>query len=1032
MIISGPTNIKKFQFFEVLKDSSVVPPEDPEIDEQDKNKNIPIHLQKSNISINNVSVAGARQMHAINGLVFINGKAIHKKDGKNIRESLIMKIYDNKIIDEYRIYNGVYYDFSIKYYEEIPYFVIVGGNFNEYIIDGQKELFMTTFIKIYKATKFINNKTGRMPVPPNLGPTDEPYPKLLVKRIKLLKRLSDDKLVCDTEGDKMEGYESFQNINAFSMSDTFTHAAVSLDKGGILLIYGRPNLLECSTKEMKMIYLPKIIVKDREAHITNLDFSNLFIKNEMKRVLYASTANSVYYYVWKYETDKNSTAENKIILKELNQDGKGAYSGCIAVKDKYLLMGSSSDDFIGEYENLEFGKTWFFVGKKTVVKYFNEYIIFVIFGESENSLQIYDKINQFLVYYEIGHRKVIGICSDNNNYIYAFYEETPVKKYITKIREKTTKDKFDIFFEKKSFSDALLYAENLGFDKQKISEISLKLAEYEYYKGDFSKSIDEYIKTINYYEPCNVIQKFLDKTKLDYLIKYLESIVHNIDFRIKSLEDYKNYTKLLLNCYIAQEEFHKLKEFIDQKGKYFTQDIIKTVIKVCIEAQKIDIALSIAKQNKLIEEYIKILIINLNRYGEAIDILDESESNDLRVSNKDKIELYCKFGDFFLRTKEENEDYSDKFFNSVSKFIENNQTVLDKKDIVKLIEIFVDTSKYYVILFEKMDLYNLDFEQDMIHRRIELYLEEEGDNEKNKEKIIEMIKNEKFAGKYDSQYLILLFKNKNFYEGVEVLSKLHRFNHELLAIYIQNKNYEKIISLCQNQGIINTWLWWTSLDFFINKEYRNNLTEDEIITLNKYMNEFLAKLLESGEMLPIDILHIINEKNNDLSLNILNEFFNKAIDIQEHNLEEQRKKYEEYNTQLDKVTDEIKDLNTKGYIFDLKKCSECGLPMSFPFLVFKCGHKFHQLCLSFNRKDRNPVKCSKCKEKISKIYENIKINDSYYNSINTHETFEKELNRNNNKINFIHTLYSKVPFYLGAIKDDELEKTQNMEKLDKK
>ena len=31
-----------------------------------------------------------------------------------IRESLVMKILDNKIIDEYRVYNGVYYDFSIK------------------------------------------------------------------------------------------------------------------------------------------------------------------------------------------------------------------------------------------------------------------------------------------------------------------------------------------------------------------------------------------------------------------------------------------------------------------------------------------------------------------------------------------------------------------------------------------------------------------------------------------------------------------------------------------------------------------------------------------------------------------------------------------------------------------------------------------------------------------------------------------------------------------------------------------------------
>ena len=373
MIKSGASNVRKFEFFELIKESSVVPPFDPDVDEEGKETNIPIHLQKSNISINNVSVSGARQMHAINDLVFINGKAIHKKEGKNIRESLIMKILDNKIIDEYRIYNGVYYDFSIKIYEEKPYFVIVGGNFNEYIIDGQKELFMTTFIKIYDANKFIDKKTERMPVPPGLGPTDEPYPEQLVKRIKLLKRLSDEKLVC---------------INAFSMSDNFTHAAVSLDKGGILLIYGRPNLLECNTKDMKMIYLPKIIVKDREAHITNLNFADLLINNEIKRILYASTANSVYYFEWKYDTEKNSNPESKIILNELNQDGKGAYSGCIDVKNSNLLMGSSNDDFIGEYDNLEFGKTWFFDGKKTIVQYFNNYILFVVFGESESSLQL--------------------------------------------------------------------------------------------------------------------------------------------------------------------------------------------------------------------------------------------------------------------------------------------------------------------------------------------------------------------------------------------------------------------------------------------------------------------------------------------------------------------------------------------------------------------------------------------------------------------------------------------------------------------
>jgi hypothetical protein len=1021
MIKSGASNVRKFDFFEIIKESSVVPPEDPEVDAEGKETNIPIHLQKSNISINNISISGANQMHAIDGLVFINGKAIHKKEGKMIRESLVMKILDNKVIDEYRVYNGVYYDFSIKMFEEQPYFVIVGGNFNEYIIDGQKELFMTTFIKIYKATKFIKNKTGRIPVPPGLGPTDEPYPDLLVKRIKLLKRLSDDKLVCDTEGDKMEGYESFQNINAFAMSDSFTHAAVSLDKGGILLIYGRPNLLECSTKEMKMIYLPKIIVNDREAHITNLDFAVLFIKNEMKRILYASTANSVYYFIWKYETEKNSTAENKIQLIELNQDGKGAYSGCIAVKDKYLLMGSSNDDFIGEYDNLEFSKTWFFDGKKTIVQYFNDYVIFVIYGETESSLQIYDKNNQFYAYYEVGPKKIIGICHDNNNYLYAFYEETPVKKYIAKLKEKKNKDKFEILFEKKFYDDALIYADSLGLDKIRISEISLKHAEYEYSKGDFKKSINEYIKTINYYEPSNVIQKFLEKSKLDYLIKYLEAIVHNIDFKIRDTEEHKNYTTLLLNCYIMQEEFHKLTEFIDKRGQSFSKDLIKTIIKVCLEAGNIDTALSIAKKNQLIEEYLRILIIKLNKYNEAINILEESEKNEFQITNQDKIDLYYKFGEYFLNTDEGKEDYSDKFFNSVSKFVENNKTVLDKKDIVKLIQIFLDSDKFFKILFEKMDSFHLDYEQDMIHRRIELYLE--GDElDKNKDKILEMIKDERYMGKYDCQYLIMLFKNKNFLEGVESLSEFHKFNQELLSIYMDRRDYEKIINLCQKFGKNNTSFWWTSLDFFLNKEFRNNLKEEEINILNKYLDEFLQKLLESDIMISANILDLINEKNNDISLNILNNFLNKAIQKEINSIEEQQKRFNEYDKQLNETVKEIKDLKTKAYIIDLNKCSDCGMPMNLPFICFKCGHGFHNLCLGVNKNMNDKIiSCRKCKDKKNKVNEELKNNKNFYNTINSLDKLHKELDKNNDKMTFIHKLYGKGLFNLGPIKDSKFQ-----------
>ena len=1012
MIKSGASNVRKFDFFDIQKESEIIP-EIPE--EIPYPENTPIHLQESNINISNVTISGAHQMHAINGLVFINGKAIHKKEGKNIRESLIMKIYNNKIIDEYHIYNGVYYDFSLKYYQKKPYFVIIGGNFNEYIIDGQKELFMVTSIKIYNALPFITNKESRLEVPPSLRPTEEPYPKFLVKKIKILKRLSDDKLFCDDgdEDNKMEGCESFQNINAFHMSDNFTHAAISLDKGGILLIYGKPNLLECNTKDMKIIYLPKIIVNEREVHITNLNFAELNVKNEFLQILYATTANSVYYFSWK-GVDEKSNLENKIILKELNQDKKGAYSGCIDVKDKYLLMGSSNDDFIGEYDNLEFSKTWFFDGKKTIVKYFEEYLMFVIFGETESSLQIYDKRYQYFVYYYVGPKKITGVCFDKENYIYIFIEEAQNKKRIVKLEEKTNQEKFQIFFEKKFYVDAALYAENCGIEKYKIFEIYKQKADYEYSKGDFASSINEYIKTINYYKPSNVIQKFLEKSKLDFLIKYLEAIVNNIDIKIKDLEEHKNYTTLLLNCYIMEDDFEKLKNFIDKKGNSFSEDITKSIIDICLDTEKIDLSLQISKQFKLTEEYLKIMITKLNKYDEALDIIENPDKNQFQITTHDKIDLYYKFSNYFLSK----ENFDEKFFSSVSKFIENNAIGIEKKDLNKLIDIFIEYDKFFKILFEKIGTLQLNYEKNMIHKRIELYIQD--GLEENKNNILQIIRNEKFVEKYDTQYLIMLFKYYNFKEGLEVLYEVNKINQDLLMIYIEKKEYKKIISLCEKYGMVNISLWWRSLEFFLGKEFRKDLIDEEKNQLNIFFEEFLMKLLESDTLIDLNILEYINDINNDIPLSLINNFLTKAFERHYTLLSDQEKNFKEYDKEINTTLDEIKEIRTKGYILDFKECNECSLPLSLPFISFNCGHVYHNLCFYSHFTSGGKKFCRKCKEKKDKIedeYKKIKTDGEKFNDINK---LENEIGKNKDKVDFMHQLYGKGIININPITDEDI------------
>ena len=728
MINNSSSAVRKYQFFEEVKS-------EPELKDEIyiSHENSP--LDDTPITLHDIKPNEINQMCIIDDIIFINGKAIHKIQGTLARESVIVKIYKNKVVDSYRMFNGVYYFFKIKYFFERPLFITAGGNFDKYISKGIEEQFMFTSIKIYNAKPLLNKDDKKYEISRNIKATEEQYPKLLIKQIRILKNLKTNELICDTEGDKMEGYESFQNIVLISINSSFTHIAIGLDKGDILLISAYPNILECTEKEMKMIFLPKIIPKDREIHITNLEFSEMMINNAPKRILFASTATAVYYYEWNYETKRGSSPENNIELKELVQDGKGAYKNCICVKDNLMLLASSNNDFIIEYENMEFGKTWFFEGNKLCLKYFKDnYFIFVINGEKMSEIHIFDKLNKFFVCSITDTKRIIGIGCDNE-FVYVLYEDRDLKRNsILKLEEKENKDKFEIFYSKNQYEIALSYAEKSGFEKKKISEITKKYAEYEYSKGDFESSIVQYIKTINYLDPSLVIQKFLEKSKLDYLIQYLEALEKNEEFQSKGEADTKNYTTLLLNCYIMQEKIPKLKEFMNSKGNNFPIEIIKTAIDVCLETQNIDLALSIAKQKNMYEEYLQILILKQNKLEEALDFISpiDNKNNKEKLLIREQINLFNKFGDYFLKNNDEK--IPDMFFNRVINFIEKNINILSKNDIIKLIQTFITNDKYFKTLFEKMDSYGIEFSKEMIHRRIELYLEENdniNDNNKN-------------------------------------------------------------------------------------------------------------------------------------------------------------------------------------------------------------------------------------------------------------------------------------------------------------
>lgn len=70
----------------------------------------------------------------------------------------------------------------------------------------------------------------------------------------------------------------------------------------------------------------------------------------------------------------------------------------------------------------------------------------------------------------------------------------------------------------------------------------------------------------------------------------------------------KDYTALLLNCYIKLKKINKLEKFVD--GKNITEQLldVETAIEVCKDTNQIDLALSIAEKANMTDYYIQILI----------------------------------------------------------------------------------------------------------------------------------------------------------------------------------------------------------------------------------------------------------------------------------------------------------------------------------------------------------------------------------------------------------------------------------------
>lgn len=340
-------------------------------------------------------------------------------------------------------------------------------------------------------------------------------------------------------------------------------------------------------------------------------------------------------------------------------------------------------------------------------------------------------------------------------------------------------------------------------------------------------------------------------------------------------------------------------------------------------------------------------------------------------------------------SKELLEEYHKLNYESIVTIFSNSK---NERELEKLLDLIMDKDNNCPAL--------------IIHRRIELYLEKyknssvsTEDNYKTIETIKSLLRNEKYQNIMDKNYLLMLFKIYNFTNGITELSEIMELKQELLQIYMENHNYDKIIDACQHYGSVEVNYWVQALNYFISIS-----TEGTKSFLEKYIKRILQEVSQNESLSPLLLLEIIKKSKNVQFVtvkDVLLDFFKKN----KESLTEDKRETENNAQKIEKLELEQKELQQKAKTFASVKCAVCGNSLTLPFVYFMCNHACHLQCLAGD--DMEDTNCSICSMKKNQI--EMRINQS--NELaKDHNSFFTDLKNKQKKFDLVSRYLGKGIF----------------------
>ena len=970
-------------------------------------KEISNDYEKINLTnLNTIKIYSYEKYIFISCKIPSNNNISNNKTSKNIpkqtNEHSIVQILHNKIITNYyHVFNRNLFFYCIRKLKNIPHIYCVGCDF-KYVQANTERTFMTVYsVKIFPINTTMNTIN------------DELFLQNLIT-INLIKN-RDTKELLKSENFLINS-ESISDINSFDVDEEGKEIVIGSSNGEIILIK--------NFHKTKSEYDISFLVKSTKLDITNVKFAKS-LKNE--KLIYITTDTEIIY----YQQNKNTNIYEFNFIYTDNGCQNNLFD--VDIINNRVILCSNNNFSFEEINNFERGGCWLIEKIKNKIQLLNGNIVFT----NENDLIIYDPkdkcfIYDFNLFYnKDNNSKPIKIldffCSNEKNSIYLIIEKKILNeddndlfdtiKEIIVLKEITPEKKLEQFYLKNEFSEAEKFIKqntNLYNVELTLSEIALKKGDYFYNKGEYKKALSEYNKTIFNISPNIIIEKFLDTSKLEFLILFLEELNNNIKYNMAlSEEKRKNYIVMLLYCYLRGKKETKMNEFIQKAylNKQFL--IIRAAINICKKNNLKELALMIVEKGNIIELKIEVLIDIFHNYKEALNLLKDCDNYLCQY-----IIFSKNYSEFFTNEKELFIAVFLLFFKHFVNLKTGKEKIISQDKIYKeklnsitymdIINILTDESldEIKLQMIEYIIVNDANYPIEIIQMKLEILINnyskvsEEKQKKIFEKKIIDIIKNKNIYKNLDKNYLTLIFQTANFQEGLLVLFSMNEDKINLLNYYMEHDMYNKIIAVTDEFGSKNSKYYLQILNYFLSKINDINKSDFE-----SYIKVLMNKINEKGYMNPIIIQSVYQKLGNKVKFSLLKPFILNIIKEKNNVYKTTLKEKEKIENDLNSMKKEI-DLIRNKIIFPIPKvCKSCSdyITKEEDAICYGC---FHKRCLMAVRdKDEDKLECLICKPKNIQLGQALKQREEMKDNYNSF-FLELKAENNNKKLD----LFAK---YLG-------------------